>query len=199
METVPSMTIMAYSPFSSSPKFGQQIHYVNGWRCRVYEWEENLNPKVSIFRYEEIRRAKKRENDRPDAQKSGRTKAPSSQKSFDPRSAAGAVAIPVVKSRAEIAKEKEARFFERRARERIQRREAVAAARGRIEAASAEHDGQMEPVTSEEELVRALPLLGPRPRPVMPWQNKIGVATSGIRQSRPARLTAAPQKKASED
>lgn len=208
METVPSMTVMAYSPFSTSPKFGQRTHYVNGWLCRVHEWEENLNPKISIFRYEEMRRAKKREDGRPHAQKAGGKKASSSKKSFDPRSAAGAAALPVVipaKSRAEIAKEKEARYLERRARERRERREAVA--RGRREAESprgtaaapaAEHAGDIESVTSEEELLRALPPLGPRPRPVMPWQNKTGVATSGIRQSRPARLTAAPQKKAKE-
>ena len=196
METVPSMTIMAYTPFSSSRKFGQRTHYVNGWLCRVYEWEENLNPKISIFRYEEIRQAKKREDDRRDAKKSVRSKAPSTQKSFDPRSAAALPAVNPAKSRAEIAKEKEARFFERRARERAQRREAEAAARRRREAASAEHAREMEPAVPEEE---ELLLPSARPRPAMPWQNKTGVATSGIRQSRPARLTAAPQKKAKEE
>ena len=94
METVPWMTILAYTPFSSSPKTGPRKHWVKGLGyCKVYEWEENLNPKITIFRYEEGKRLKNREDDRPDGQKSKKTKAPSSKQSFDPRSAAGAVAV----------------------------------------------------------------------------------------------------------
>ena len=193
METVPSMTILAYTPFSSSPVLGYRTHYVNGWKCRVYEWEENLNPKISIFRYENLRRAKKRA---PHAKISGPggTRVPPPRKSFDPRSAADAVALPVVKSRAEIAKEKEAKFLARRAAERAQRREAMAAAAARAlgEAEFADSAGQAEPAEEEDGV-------GPRSRPAMPWHSKTGVATSGIRQSRPARLNAAPPKKASQE
>ena len=201
METVPWMTILAYTPFSSSPKFGPRKHWVQGYYCKVYEWEENLNPKITIFRYEEGKRLKNREDDRPDAQKSKKTKAPSSKPSFDPRSAAGAVALPVVKSRAEIAKEKEARFLAERARERALRREAMAAAaaRGRREDAGAERAKQIGTSAASEEPLQTLPSLGPRPPPAMPWENKTGVATTGIRRSRPARLRAPPRKKVSDE
>ena len=196
METVPWMTILAYTPFSSSPKTGPRKHWVKGLGyCKVYEWEENLNPKITIFRYEEGKRLKNREDDRPDGQKSKKTKAPSSKPSFDPRSAAGAVALPVVKSRAEIAKEKEARFLAERARERALRREAMAAAAAR----GAERAKQTGTSAASEEPLQTLPSLGPRPQPAMPWENKTGVATTGIRRSRPARLRAPPRKKVSDE
>ena len=202
METVPWMTILAYTPFSSSPKFGPRKHWVNRYYCKVYEWEENLNPKITIFRYEEgTKRMKNRDDDRPDAKKSGKTKAQSSKPSFDPRSAAGAVALPVIKSRAEIAKEKEARFLAERARERALRREAMAAAaaRGRREDAGAERAKQIGTSAASEGPLQTLPSLGPRPQPAMPWENKTGVATTGIRRSRPARLRAPPRKKVSDE
>ena len=107
VETVAAVTVTAYTPFTQGRKFGPRTHFVDGWLCHVHEWEENLNPKITVFRYEKVgRKPKKRDDDGAQSQDANKKKEPS----FDPRSAAAGLLVAApAKSRAEIAKEKEAR------------------------------------------------------------------------------------------
>ena len=183
VETVANVTVTAYTPFTQGRKFGPRTHYVDGWLCHVREWEENLNPKIAVFRYEKVGRQPKKRGADDGAQDANKKKEPS----FDPRSAAAGLLVTVPdKSRAEIAKEKEARYLEKRARER---REAAARRTPARRTPAAKANDSL---TSEEELLRALPRIAVQP---MPWQSKSGVSSSGVRHSRPARLTGPPPKK----